>query len=671
MVRRRAPAQKALTPERVKFTADNENGDICEENNFKNELDEDSTSTLKSFDTIVESYNYLPPHTEYQKQLSEKGKKLWETVKEDYFIFSNWTTLLQTLEVEDNIDAARDAYNCFLRYYPYCYGYWKKFSDVEKKSGNYAQATEIFERGLKAIPVSVDLWIHYINFTMQQNKLNENQQLIRSLFDRALDSAGMEFRSNKLWDTYITWEKALGNLKRVTEIFDRLIATPTQQHLRNWQRFKEHLQSNSLAEVLPIEEYNKIMQEMDAVPPGMGIEDIAPSIVLEKLGKDVDEKNNDLPVESAAMKKKVISEREFIYSKTACEVTKRLEYEEAIKRPYFHVKPLEVTQISNWNKYLDYEIQEGEKKRILFLFERCLVACAMYEDFWHKYIDFAEKYDPVLTYKIFYRACNIHLIKHYKIHLRWSIFEEKQNRYDSAALVLKKLDTNFPGLIFITQRRAGLARRMKKYDDVVSVYENAISRAEKIEEKIFYSIKFSRFLGKVANNKEKARSVLWKALQLGKNHKRLYLQLMDLEMYCGTVEINHVTHLFEAVDNDLNIGLTFQEMFQQRIVEFLQEFCDDINVIVQVEENYKLTKIKRESLKRSNQNSISTDASSKVLKSDIPLPSEEPKVIEKYPTFSDRNNSWFDSTGEGNNYSNWSDYPHQFIHQQQHQQHYK
>ena len=29
------------------------------------------------------------------------------------------------------------------------------------------EARKIFERGLKAVPLSIDLWIHYINFTIQ------------------------------------------------------------------------------------------------------------------------------------------------------------------------------------------------------------------------------------------------------------------------------------------------------------------------------------------------------------------------------------------------------------------------------------------------------------------------------------------------------------------------
>ena len=55
-----------------------------------------------------------------------------------------------------------------------------------------------------------------------------------------------------------------------------------------------------------------------------------------------------------------------------------------IKRPYFHVKPLERAQLRNWREYLDFEIAEGNQRRILILFERCMVACALYEDFWIK-----------------------------------------------------------------------------------------------------------------------------------------------------------------------------------------------------------------------------------------------------------------------------------------------
>ena len=46
------------------------------------------------------------------------------------------------------------------------------------------------------------------------------------------------------------------------------------------------------------------------------------------------------------------------------------------------MKPLERCQLKNWQEYLDYEIEQGDQTRIIVLFERCLIACALYEEFW-------------------------------------------------------------------------------------------------------------------------------------------------------------------------------------------------------------------------------------------------------------------------------------------------
>jgi pre-mRNA-processing factor 39 len=43
------------------------------------------------------------------------------------------------------------------------------------------------------------------------------------------------------------------------------------------------------------------------------------------------------------------------------ELQKRLAFEQRIKRPYFHVKPLDETQLTNWHAYLDFEEQQEDK----------------------------------------------------------------------------------------------------------------------------------------------------------------------------------------------------------------------------------------------------------------------------------------------------------------------
>jgi len=48
------------------------------------------------------------------------------------------------------------------------------------------------------------------------------------------------------------------------------------------------------------------------------------------------------------------------------------------------VKPLEKAQLKNWRDYLEFEMANGSEKRVVVLFERCVIACALYEEFWMK-----------------------------------------------------------------------------------------------------------------------------------------------------------------------------------------------------------------------------------------------------------------------------------------------
>lgn len=70
------------------------------------------------------------------------------------------------------------------------------------------------------------------------------------------------------------------------------------------------------------------------------------------------------------------------------------------------MKPLDRTQLKAWHTYLDWEMAEAEAayavtegtglegsevkqeianhRRVQILFERCLIACALYEEFWDK-----------------------------------------------------------------------------------------------------------------------------------------------------------------------------------------------------------------------------------------------------------------------------------------------
>jgi len=115
----------------------------------------------------------------------------------------------------------------------------------------------------------------------------------------------------------------------------------------------------------------------------------------------------------------------------------RVLYETGIKRPYFHVQPLEEAQLLNWSQYLDFEEKEIQKHklsnsnnnqinnnsigtiintnnsnnskttssaRLIKLFERCLVTCANYPQFWKRYAGYVERTDVKAAREIHKRA---------------------------------------------------------------------------------------------------------------------------------------------------------------------------------------------------------------------------------------------------------------------------
>ena len=56
------------------------------------------------------------------------------------------------------------------------------------------------------------------------------------IFEQAILAAGMSFKSDKLWDMYLLWEKDNKNLRNITKIYDRLLATPTQLYSHHFEQ---------------------------------------------------------------------------------------------------------------------------------------------------------------------------------------------------------------------------------------------------------------------------------------------------------------------------------------------------------------------------------------------------------------------------------------------------
>lgn len=474
----------------------------------------------------------------------------------------------------------------------------------------------MFERGVKAIPLSVELWLHYISYLTLEAYPGKEEEIgdqIRELNEKALSAAGIDFRADRLWDSIIHWEKQQENLKKVMSLYDQLLKIPLQLYSHHFDNFKSFVNSHHPKEILSLDEFFKLREEvlakksdssaeeedaLDEQPPG---EEAPPGVESEGGKSDEAEANK--------LRAKIIEIREVIHKQTEEEVSKRWAFEEGIKRPYFHIKPLERSQLKNWKDYLDFEIEYGSHDRVVVLFERCMIATALYEDFWLKYARYIERHSIDAARVVYRRACNIHLTKKPSIHLMWSAFEESQGNHDEAWEILSNLEKNNPGLAMVALRRISLERRQSNMTDAEALYKEYRDNAASDEIRSFFAIKYSRFLSKICQNVDKAKEVLKEAIQIDKNNPKLHLQLLDLEYQAQPINQETMLETFKFI-LDSEIPLQSKIKFSQRRIEFLEDFGNDISKLLDVyDDHQKLLKEAHVEKKRKLQESGEDDPS--------------------------------------------------------------
>ncbi|XP_011496221.1 PREDICTED: pre-mRNA-processing factor 39 [Ceratosolen solmsi marchali] len=527
----------------------------------------------------------VKPASPKKKTLPEL-EKYWKAVNDDPTDFTGWTYLLQYVDQENDAEAAREAYNKFLQRYPYCYGYWRKYADYEKKKGDPERVQTVFDQGLNSISLSVDLWLHYINHCKIVYE-NEEENM-REQYERAIQACGLEFRSDRLWESYIKWETENKRFNKVMGIYDRLLNTPTLGYMSHFETFQEFVTSNSPNRILSVDDFLSLRAEVKAIlkseegsagtddaPPG---EDLPPSEV-----SPTDE-------ETRAIREKIISSRRKMHKTNVNAVAARWTFEEGIKRPYFHVKPLERCQLKNWKEYLDYEIEQKDQGRIIILFERCLIACALYDEFWMRFVRYLEslKGDNIDKIRdVYTRACTVHHPKKPNLHLQWATFEESMSNFDKAASILENIDGIIPNMLQIAYRRINLERRRNDLDKSCALYESYITNSKNRTIANNIVVKYARFLCKIKNDTDKAVKVLLKATEKDKDNPRLYLQLIDLGLQRNPIDTDEVISYMDLFIDREHADAEQRVLFAQRKVEFLEDFSDDIRQVLKAHEQFQ------------------------------------------------------------------------------------
>ncbi|PYH92874.1 hypothetical protein BO71DRAFT_400192 [Aspergillus ellipticus CBS 707.79] len=450
-------------------------------------------------------------------------RKLEVELLDDPDNFETWERLVRAGEALEGginrnsnpqaITTVRNVYDRFLAKFPLLFGYWKKYADLEFSITGTEAADMVYERGVASISPSVDLWTNYCSFKAETS---HDADVIRELFERGASSVGLDFLAHPFWDKYIEYEERVEAYDKIFGILGRVIHIPMHQYARYFERYRQLAQARPVVELASPETLAQLRAELDAASA-----QVAPGAKAEaEVERDLRLRVDGLHLE--------------IFSKTQTETTKRWTYESEIKRPYFHVTELDEGQLANWKKYLDFEESEGSYSRTQFLYERCLVTCAHYDEFWQRYARWmaAQPGKEEEVRCIYQRASYLYVpIANPATRLQYAYFEEMSGRVDVAKEIHDAILINIPNHVETIVSLANMCRRHGGLDAAIDVYKTQLDSTQSdLATKAALVAEWARLLWKIKGSSEDARQVFQTNQQYYLNSQAFWTSYLRFEL---------------------------------------------------------------------------------------------------------------------------------------------
>ncbi|KAI2629841.1 pre-mRNA-processing factor 39 [Hypoxylon sp. NC1633] len=500
-------------------------------------------------------------------------KKLTQQVEADPDNFDSWEKLIHACEAQEGglnrnsspqaLATLRDVYDRFLLKFPLLFGYWKKYADLEFNISGPESAEMIYERGCASITTCVDLWASYCSFKMETT---HTPHLVRELFERAATCVGLDFLAHPFWDKYIEYEERQEAQDKIFAILQRVIHIPMHQYARYFERFRQLAHSRPIDELVPTDTHTRFRAEVEAESAAYGG---VPRTELE-IERDIRARIDTLFYET--------------FSKTQEETTKRWTYESEVKRPYFHVTELENSQMANWRKYLDFEEGEHDFARTTFLYERCVVTCALYDEFWLRYARWmsAQPGKDEEVRHIYMRAATLYVpVSRPGIRLQWAHFEESCGRTGVARDIHEAILAQLPDCVEAIVSWANLERRQSGLDAAIQVYKAQIDAPHvNIFTKAVLVTRWAFLLWKIKGSVDEARTVFLKNVQWYADSRHFWEKWLQFELEQPTnleLEPQHaerVKHLFDELLSKSRISSAAKKDLFLNYLTYLQDRGD-------------------------------------------------------------------------------------------------
>ncbi|XP_030477599.2 pre-mRNA-processing factor 39-1 isoform X1 [Syzygium oleosum] len=631
--------------------------------------------------------------------MSAEEDRLWSIVRTNSLDFDAWVALIEETEkvAEGNLLKIRRVYDAFLAEFPLCYGYWKKYAEHEATSST-EKAVEVYERAVLGVTYSVDIWLHYCRFAISKY---EDPEVIRRLFERGLAYVGTDYLSYSLWDEYIEYEYRQQDWCRIAMIYTRIFESPILYLDKYYNSFKELAANRPLSELRTAEEAAAAASSVSEVIDQLNEGEVPPD------ASGQSPKLVSAGLTEAEELEKYIAIREEMYKKAKEFDSKIAGFETAIGRPYFHVKPLNVAELENWHNYLNFIEREGDFSKVstylpnhlsvrqggsllsylrglsipqrstsyaylpvlcvicLFLwcsmpqrddiiifcvyqvvklYERCLIACANYPEYWIRYVKSMEAHGSMdLAENALIRATQVFVKRQPEIHLFAAWFKEHNGDILAARAAYELVHTEIsPGLLEAIIKHANMERRLGNLDDALAVYEQAIAIEKGKEHSQALPVLFAqyaRFLYLATGKVEKAREVLDEAPE----HVQLSKPFLEILIFMEAVmplpkRIDRLDTLVEKfiipnTDSPNTASIAEREDVSTIFLEFV-DLVGDAQAIKKAHDRHLkifLHNRMASQLKKRQAEDVLASDKSKLMKPDASVPSSVQSLMGAYP----------------------------------------
>ncbi|XP_010494814.1 PREDICTED: uncharacterized protein LOC104771902 isoform X2 [Camelina sativa] len=402
-------------------------------------------------------------------------------------------------------------------------------------------------------------------------------KILMILFERGLSFVGKDYSCCTLWDKYIEYLLGEKQWSSLAHVYLRTLKNPSKKldlYYKNFRKIAASLKEKIKCGIDVNGDLSPDPMEEDLVPTRHTDEEIS-VVVRDLMG----------PSSSSALSKALhvyLSIGEQFYQDSQKLMEKISCFESNIRRPYFHVNPLDTNQLDNWHAYLSFAESYEDFDWAIKLYERCLIPCANYTEFWFRYVDFVEnKGGRELANFALARASQTFLKNVSVIHLFNARFKEHVGDASAASVALSRCSEELGfGFVESVTKKANMEKRLGNFEAAVTIYREALEKTligkENLETTGLLYVRLSRLKYMITDSADDAAQILIDGNEKIPHCKLLLEELIRLlMMHGGSRQVDLLDPIIDkeiSHQADSSDGLSAED--KEEISNLYMEFID-------------------------------------------------------------------------------------------------